>query len=905
MAPKDNGPRQWLENYAMQLAFSTLRLTRWTWLCLLILLAPLCQTSGAQASQSAPPLEPGLYQSADGLSAARLHPADHAWELVFWQGPAQAGPGAGFGYFGRFLPRAGTARLAGAWQSLPGSCCPGRGRGEIEALDSRSFRFAAFSPSLDQPPWPVLAEMVFSKVAELPAAPALTRLAGDWRVSMWYTDLLPGGAPADLVSGRVRLSADQGQAQGVWLDRPGQMTLSLQPSGLELAYQDQAAGYELSAALSQQANGLTLSGPFSSTLGRGKMRLVRAGLPADPGGPSAGNGHGLAGLWADPRTGNDFFQIKDTPQGFSFTAYGGAMAQPRYLSKGSARGAGPGRYEGKGSDQEGYCCGNQARFVFRLLSPEELEVSSIWWPMGQPDPGTPPSGPYILKRVQGNDETPAPARKDGRWPLIHAAKPGLLDQTSGAIKAAFTWRPAETGGQPAIYTLFSQGGYQRDMDLYIDGQGRLSADIATKDGLVSPKAETPLNAGEPHEAWLIYSAGGQARLVLDGAQAASAPMAQPWTGSNSPYLVGASRWPGRAFQGSIQRVELYATAQDPALDPAQPGQPALVITPPPATGQGGAEAPAESKSEATPLIRLWNPVRLVHAYVEKPQDLKRLQSQGWQRQGPMAGLWSQSVAGSEPLYGFRHRGKGYTLLTASQAPPPGCDALGLMGHILPQPVAGSVALYELKADLPEPLRGGSVTDLFYTTRPDSVEAARKAGYGPEQIVGYVQPVNEPAFSQPLLYTWGGAWRGEGWGRFSIKRQGGDLLMFWYYGPPDGPHYYGHYRLNPGLKRAEGIAVGRPGKSASYYRHVLEFLTGKEQGPKIRLTSWRLAAPLDDGRLVSFIRPKPTVTILQKHAQALPSGEDEQLAKALGPPDPAAMLHDALNAARNEGRLLER
>jgi hypothetical protein len=186
-----------------------------------------------------------------------------------------------------------------------------------------------------------------------------------------------------------------------------------------------------------------------------------------------------------------------------------------------------------------------------------------------------------------------------------------------------------------------------------------------------------------------------------------------------------------------------------------------------------------------------------------------------------------------------------------------------------------------------------------------VKAAREAGYGAEQLVGYVQPVEEPAFSPPLLHTWDGAWRGEGWGRFFIKRQGSDLLMFWYYGAPDGPHYYGHYRLNPGARRAEGIAVGRPGKGASYYRHVLEFLTGKNQEPRIRLTAWRLAAPLDDGRLVRFKTPKPTVTILQKESQALPSGVSPELAKALGPPDTAAMLQDALNAARKEGRLLER
>jgi hypothetical protein len=835
----------------------------------------------------------------------RLQPADKAWELVFWQGTAEAGPGTGFAYFGRFLPRGGTARLAGVWQSLPGSCCPGRGRGEIEAIDSSSFRFTVFLPSLDQAPWPVSANMVFSKKSALNAESPLTRLEGYWRVSMWYTDLLPGGAPADLVSGQIRLNAVQGKAEGVWQDRPGQLNVSIQPEELEMAYTDPDAGYEMSANLRREANGLALSGPFFSTMGRGKMRLVRAGLPASPGGPLAGTRGVLAGLWVDPRTGNDFFQIKDTPQGFEFTAYGGTLSQPRYLSKGSARGAGPDRYEATARDQEGYCCGNQARLVFRQLSPQELEISSIWWPLGQPDPGSPPTSPYVIKRVKG-DEAAAAVAKDGRWPLIRAAKPGLLDQAAGAVKVAFTWRPVQSSGQSApVYTLFSQGGYLRDLDLFIDGQGRLSANIATKAGMVSPKATKPLKPGQAHEAWLTYRAGGQAKLWLDGSTVAAVPMAQPWVGSNSPYLVGASRWPGRAFQGTIQQVDLYDSAPDLPLDPSQPAEPALVITPPAETGQEGALESAQSKSETASLVRLWNPTHLVHTYASKAQDAERLQSQGWTRQGPVAGLWSQPVEGGEALYGFRHRGKGYTLLSTSQAPPPGCDALGLIGYILPQPAEGSVALYQLKADLPEPLRGGSVTDLLYTTRPDTVEAARKAGYGAEQILGYVQPAQEPAFSPPLLYTWEGAWRGEGWGRFFVKREKTDLLMYWYYGPPDGPHYYGRYKLNPGLKRAEGVAVGRPGKGASYYRHVLEFLSDGKQGPRIRLTSWRLAAPLDDGRLVRFVRPKPTVTILQKHAQSLTPGESPELANALGPPDPAAMLQEALKAARQEGRLLER
>ncbi len=887
----------------MKLAKPRFRLRRGVGHGLLALLL-ICLTAATGWAAEAPPvLEPGLYQTADGQAALRLQPlAEGVWEMLLWQGPAESEPGAGFAFLGRLLSRPGTARLSGTWQSLPGSCCPGRGRGEIEALDARSLRFVSFAPSLDQSPWPALPQAVFTKVAELPPLRPLARLVGAWRVAMWYSDLLPGGAPADLVKGRLRLTAAQGRAEGVWEGRPGELYLTPGPEGLTLEYKDPAAGYELSASLSEEAGGLALGGPFRSTLGQGRLRLVRAGLPAEPPCPGTGAGGGLSGVWVDPRTGNDFFRIKSSAQGFDFTAYGGSLAQPRYLSKGSARQAGPGRFEGRAKDVEGYCCGNQGRLVFRQLSPDRLEVSSVWWPAGQPDPGTPPGEPYVIERSQREAALAgAPPTPAGRWPLVQAARPGLLAPAGGAVRVAFTWQPGEHDQPGSIYTLFSQGGYLRDMDLFIDAQGRLAARIRTRAGLVAPAAAQPLTPGAPHEAWLVYQAGGQARLVLDGRAVAEAEMGGPWVGSNSPYLVGASRWPGRAFQGDIERVELYAQPQDPA----QPGEPALVITPPPAPAEPQGQGQAPEAPKARPLVRWWSPERLVHAYAVQPAEAARLQSAGFVRQGPVAGLWDQPLAGAEPLYGFRHRGQGYTLLSTSQAAPAGCDSLGLMGYILPQPAEGSVALHELRASFPEPLRGGSSADVLYTSSPQALAAAREAGYGQDRVVGYVQAVKEPDFTPPLLYDWAGVWRGEGWGRFFLSRRGQDLMMYWYYGRADGPHYYGHYRLSPDLKRAEGIAVGRPGKGASYYRHRLEFLLDSRQGPRIRLTSWRLAAPLDDGRLVRFAQPKPTTTLLSKQAQALPPAEAKQVLRALGPPDPAARLQKALADAQRQGRLLER
>jgi hypothetical protein len=891
------------ENYSMKRINYRGRANGWVWILTSVLFLLFGPVQAGSAEDQPGTLEPGLYQTTGGEASARLQPVDGAWEFMLWQGPAESEPGSGFAFLGRILQRSGTSRLAGTWQSMPGSCCPGRGRGEIEAIDTRSFRFIVFSPSLDQAPWPSLPQVVFSKVAELPAVTSLARLVGDWRVSMWYDDLLPGGAPADLVMGNLRLTASQDKAEGIWAGRPGQVQLIPQTSGLELVYKDAAAGFELSASLREQAGGLALSGPFHSTLGQGRLSLVRGGLPAAPAGPQPGAGGDLAGIWVDPRTGNDYFQIKDSPKGFSFTAYGGSLAQPRYLSKGEARRSGPGRFEGSARDVSGYCCGNQARLIFRQISPEELEISSIWWPIGQTDPGMPPTEPYVLQRTQSESTGPAATRPTaGRWPVIQAPRTGLMSVHGGAVKASFTWQPAQNSGvQAHAYTIFSQGGYGRDFDLFIDPQGRLAARIATQAGPLNLVANRGTKPGSVHQAWLTYQAGGGAKLYMDGAIVASAEMAQPWVGSNSPYLVGASRWPGRAFQGDIQRVELYGSAQDPL----QPGEPNLVITPPPPGQTESEPAAGQAAAQARPLVRLWNPSRMVHAYSVKPSDIERLQSIGWQRQGPVAGLWEKQMPGSEPLYAFRHRGKGYTILDTSQTPPPGCDALGLMGYLLPQPAEGSVELFELKGDLPDPLRGGSNIDLLYTTSPETVESAREAGYGQAKSLGYVQPVDEPAFSPPVLYSWSGVWRGEGWGRFFIKRQGKDLLMFWYYGRADGPHYYGRYKLSADLKRAEGIAVGRPGKSASYYRHVLEFISGSLQGPRVRLNSWRLAAPLDDGRLVRFAKPKPTTTMLSKQADGLPPNESAETAKALGPPDPAAMLEKALNAARSTGRLLER
>ena len=207
----------------------------------------------------------------------------------------------------------------------------------------------------------------------------------------------------------------------------------------------------------------------------------------------------------------------------------------------------------------------------------------------------------------------------------------------------------------------------------------------------------------------------------------------------------------------------------------------------------------------------------------------------------------------------------------------------------------------------EPLRGGKSQDMLYTSRPETVSAAQEAGYGKAGLVGYLKPAKEPDYQPPVLYTWQGGWEGEGWGHFFIARQGGELAMYWYYGEQKGQYYLGRYRLRPDGRRAEGVAYGPVGEKASFYRHQITFDTEAASGPKAELSSWRVAAPLDDGRMVRFKEPPPDRTSLAKAAQKLPAQAAHLLNRLLSgqEADPAAVLERTLGTSRSEGKLLER
>ncbi len=846
-------------------------------------------------------LQAGIYQAPGGEATCRLLPQDDgSWQMELWQGPSRQGPGKGFAFLGRLLAKPGGRRLGGTWMALPGSCCPGRGRGEIEVLAPDRFRFTTFAPSLDAPAWPLVPQVEFSKVADLPESPPLERLAGSWWLSMWYTDLLPGERPADLVEGRIQLEPRGQGLGGSWQGRPQPVRLEGGEQGLTLSYQDPRAGYQLSASLRPVAGGLGLAGPFHSTLGQGRLTLVRQGLPARVPGPGQGVGGDLSGTWVDPRTGNDFFDIKGSRQGFEFTAYGGSLVHPLSLSWGRPRPRGDGSLLGRARDLEGHCCGNQGRLLFKVLGPDRMEVSSFWWPLGRPDPGNPVGQPFIIQRTRGPAATPPPARPAGsRWPLVQPAQAGLMAREGGALKVGFTWQPLPQRQEP--YTLFCQGGYLRDFDLFIDPRGHLAARLATARGPLELRSAQALEPNKAHQAWLVYQAPGRARLFLDGREVAGGEMAAAWTGSHSPYLVGASRWPGRTFSGDIQRVELYRDPQDPR----QPGEPSLVITPPPPSPQEGEAKGTAAGAELLQLERLWHPGRLVHAYASDPQEVARLAGAGFQGQGPLGRLAGSPAEGRAALVAYRNRGRGYVILSTAPVAPAGCDSLGRLGFIWTQPGQGLRPLYQLQGVLPDPLRGGQIRDMLYTTREDTLKAARAVGYGEPRVVGYLKPAAEARFKPPVLYDWSGSWQGEGWGRFFIRRQGRELLMFWYYSRRQGPDYYGRYRLSPDGLRAQGYAVGRPGPKATYYQHTLVFDPDSVRGPVIRLTSRRLAAPLDDGRLVSFQKPRATQTLLRKTSQAIPAAETRVLQNAARRYHPRRLWLQALDRARREGRLLQR
>ncbi|MBU1274530.1 MAG: LamG domain-containing protein [Proteobacteria bacterium] len=861
---------------------------------LIIMGACLVGANSVPAAATPNTLLPGIYQPGDASATALVDPQpDGSWLLRLWQG-GEAAHGGGFAYMGRLVASPGGRRLAGAWQALPGSCCPGRGRQEIEVLGPEAFRFVLFAPTLDRAAWPGDARIIFRRVAGLPPVEPLSRLAGGWRITYWYTNLLPNGSPSDLVRGKLNFSPQGGVLQGKWEGMPGMVSLTPTTGGALLEYRDLEAGFEFSAQLAEEASGLSLGGVFNSTLGQGQLNMTRQGLPASPPGPQVSREGNLSGVWVDTRTGSDFFKITGSDAGFSFVAYGGSLSQPRYLSEGRAATAGPERLQGQAQDQPGQCCGNQGSFEFRCLNPNRMEVTAYWWPKGQARPPHLKPETFLLERVS-QPQSSAAATLAG-WPQVIPSRSGLPGGPTGAVEVSFN--PGQGTAGPR--TLFSQGGYGHRLELYLDPEGYLCALMDTAQGSLVLRSASTVGLDREHVAWLVWEAGGHARLFLDGGEVAAVAMPEPWAGSGAPYLVGGSRWPGRLFLGSISEVRLWPQAEDPSA----PTPPGLTITP--GAAQPASEPAARPQAPATQtLVRLWHPGLLRHAYAVDPQGVSSWEEQGYHLEGPVARLWTKPVTGSRPLWGYLHQQAGYFLISESTTPPPGCRPLGLMGYAPEESGPGRVELWGLEAQFPEPLRGGVSLDRLYTTNPKTVDQARQDGYANPRRLAYALPAKGARFTTPLLYDWAGFWRGDGWGRFFLARRGDELFMFWYYANLEGPKFHGRYRLSPDGKTAEGVAVGQSGPKARYYHHKLVFDTTSPAGPRVRLTAWRLAAPLDDGRLVVFKKSRPIVSELIKSGQKSPEQEQAILDNLAGSSSPEEQYRQAVNQARSQGRLVER
>lgn len=842
-------------------------------------------------AQAAPGPSGGYYQPQDRSATCELTPqADGSWQLRFWEGSSISGPGEGLAWSARLVRLGGKKTFTGIWQALPGSCCPGRGRLEVRAIDNQTIRFVLFTPAMDKGAWPRRQSRDFRLSAPLAQRSMRQNLVGDWRMRLWYLDLLPSRQPADPEDGLVRIEIHKGQLRASWQEQPGGLAISTLGGQLSLVYEDRAQGFKLEAVLDPMAGGLAYGGAFKSTLGLGRMYLVRSALPMDPPGGAAEPEGGLSGLWVDPRTGSDFMAITQQQSGLEFETYGGSRKRPRYLSQGQAKPTGPDRFVGTARDAKGQCCGNQVRLILRRLGPDRLEVSSFWWPANQPDPGHPPANPYVLVRTK--KKHPGPSH--GGWPAVFDSRRGLMGRDQGAVRVEFTYRPSKERPQPA--TLFCQGGYRRELEMFIDLAGRLAARLATEAGkTLRIMGRTIVTPDKPHTAWLIYQKGGRMALYLDGQLQAAAPLTSPWAGSVAPYLLGASRWPNRDFSGHISQAQLWAQAQDPTA----PGPPEATLTPgPQGTGQDQAQ-------RLKTLYRLWHPTWLKHAYAIDPDRIRSLTSQGYRMQGPLGKLYANPNPKPEgqELWAHEHRQLAYTILSTNQEPPTGFKALGRMGYMPSKSEPNTRPLLEMQADFPEPLRKLTSQDRLYTTRPDQAATAIKFGYGRPVGVGLLLRADEPPLAPIALYNWSGSWQGDGWGHFFIKRKGRRLDLFLYYSTLGGPHYLGRYHIATDGLSAQGIAVGNPGPRATYYRHRLVFKTDAPSGPRIEMTSQRLAAPLEDGRLVKFKRPGQTRSTLTKRSQFIPPKEAAVLRRSKI--DPAAQYRRALEQAQAQGRLLKR
>ena len=158
---------------------------------------------------------------------------------------------------------------------------------------------------------------------------------------------------------------------------------------------------------------------------------------------------------------------------------------------------------------------------------------------------------------------------------------------------------------------------------------------------------------------------------------------------------------------------------------------------------------------------------------------------------------------------------------------------------------------------------------------------------PQQVEGQATP------------TWQGSWQGDGWARFFIKQIDNQLRMFWYYAPES--QFFGLYQAEGNTARGTALStVVKPGQT--FYHHQL---TLTEDPLQIEVKTRRLAAPLEDGRWVTFENAPLITMTLQKISDALPRQETEIMDSWFAGNQPQTILQNTLQQAAQSGRLIKR
>ena len=160
---------------------------------------------------------------------------------------------------------------------------------------------------------------------------------------------------------------------------------------------------------------------------------------------------------------------------------------------------------------------------------------------------------------------------------------------------------------------------------------------------------------------------------------------------------------------------------------------------------------------------------------------------------------------------------------------------------------------------------------------------------------------EDQITKPVSITdsWAGTYVGDGWANFFVTQEKNILKMLWYYS--EEPKFYGIYELTDTKKEAHGIvvSVSKDGDN-SYYQHHLA-LTDK----KIQVISYRLAAPLNNGDLVVWKTSPPVPFILEKQNDNIPAADKVGMEKWFAEHDPRTLYSSAIEAARVQGKLIQR